>query len=169
MTISPSDVAPVLHEPAEVDEAIRSGRLESPALLETIAALASSGMWRQLWTVAHALNREVSVLFDSEDRIWVDVGTAGQVRLKPPVGATIPFRLWVHTHPWLAYWSSTDLATLASYSRILEEALVLGHDHLKRTGKADGDSGRLGPSPPLSAWTSEPVTTYAYWEGARDG
>ncbi len=155
-----TDVTPFLHDPLEVQSAIDSGDLESRMLKETIAGLASESMWRQLWLVADSLSREVSVLFDRDGRIWVDIGTAGQVRLSPPVGATIPFSLWIHTHPWDAYWSSTDLSTLASYSRILDRALVLGHDHLKSTSKAEGDYERLGAGVPLSVWTSEEVRTY---------
>ena len=155
-----TNVKPVLHSPQEVQSAIDSGDLNSRALSETIAALASRSMWRQLWMVADSLSREVSVLFDRGGRIWVDIGTAGQVRLSPPVGATIPFSLWIHTHPWDAYWSPTDLSTLASYSRILDRALVLGHDHMKSTRKAEGCCDRLGAGTPLSVWTSEEVRTY---------
>ncbi|RZD47244.1 MAG: hypothetical protein CXT66_06985 [Methanobacteriota archaeon] len=155
-----SNVTPVLHPPQDVQSAISSGDLDSRVLLEAIAALASEAMWRQLWLVADSLSREVSVLFDRDDRIWVDIGTAGLVRLSPPVGATIPFSLWIHTHPWDAYWSSTDLATLASYSQILDKALVLGHDHMKATSKAEGECERLGTNLPLSVWTSEKVRTY---------
>ena len=160
-----SNVTPVLHEPYSVVRAIHSalheGDLESPELVETIAALAAGGMWEQLWNLANSLSREVSVLFDREGRIWVDIGTAGQVRLNPPVGSSIPFSLWIHTHPWDAYWSATDLSTLAAYSQILDEALVLGHDHMKRARKAEGDCERLGPEQPLSDWTSEPVRAYS--------
>ena len=155
-----TNVTPTLHGPRAVQSALDSGDLGSRVLKETIAALASRSMWRQLWLVADALSREVSVLFDRDGRIWVDIGTAGQVRLSPPVGATIPFSLWIHTHPWDAYWSSTDLSTLASYSRILDSALVLGHDHMKSTRKAKGDCERLGSGMPLSVWTSEEVRTY---------
>jgi len=155
-----TNVTPTLHGPRAVQSALDSGDLGSRVLKETIAALASRSMWRQLWLVADALSREVSVLFDRDGRIWVDIGTAGQVRLSPPVGATIPFSLWIHTHPWDAYWSSTDLSTLASYSRILDSALVLGHDHMKSTRKAEGDCERLGSGMPLSVWTSEEVRTY---------
>ncbi len=155
-----TNVTPTLHDPHAVQSALDSGDLDSRVLKETIAALASRSMWRQLWLVADALSREVSVLFDRDGRIWVDIGTAGQVRLSPPVGATIPFSLWIHTHPWDAYWSSTDLSTLASYSRILDSALVLGHDHMKSTRKAEGDCERLGSGMPLSVWTSEEVRTY---------
>ena len=155
-----TNVTPVLHDPHQVQSAIESGDLDSRVLKESIAALAKESMWRQLWLVADALSREVSVLFDRDGRIWVDIGTAGQVRLSPPVGATIPFSLWIHTHPWDAYWSPTDLSTLASYSRILDSALVLGHDHMKSTRKAEEDCERLGPRAPLSVWTSEEVRTY---------
>ena len=155
-----TEVTPFLHDPLEVRSAIGSGDLESRVLKETIAGLANESMWRQLWSVADALSREVSVLFDRDGRIWVDIGTAGQVRLSPPIGATIPFSLWIHTHPWDAYWSPTDLSTLASYSRILDSALVLGHDHMKSTSKAEGDCVRLGAEAPLSVWTSEEVRTY---------
>ena len=155
-----TNVTPTLHDPHAVQSALDSGDLGSRVLKETIAALASRSMWRQLWLVADALSREVSVLFDRDGRIWVDIGTAGQVRLSPPVGATIPFSLWIHTHPWDAYWSQTDLSTLASYSRILDSALVLGHDHMKSTRKAEGDCDRLGLGAPLSVWTSEEVRTY---------
>ena len=55
---------------------------------------------------------------------------------------------------------ATDLSTLASYSRILDRALVLGHDHMKSTRKAEGDCERLGSGAPLSVWTSEEVRTY---------
>lgn len=159
-----TNVTPVLHPVQDVQSAIDSGDLNSSVLSETIAALASESMWRQLWMVADSLSREVSVLFDRDGRIWVDIGTAGQVRLSPPVGATIPFSLWIHTHPWDAYWSSTDLATLASYSQILDAALVLGHDHMKSASKAEGECERLGPGP-LSVWTSEEVRTYNEVEG----
>ena len=155
-----TDVTPFLHDPLAVQSAIGSGDLGSRVLKETIAGLASESMWRQLWLVADSLSREVSVLFDRDGRIWVDIGTAGQVRLSPPVGATIPFSLWIHTHPWDAYWRQTDLSTLASYSRILDSALVLGHDHMKETRKAEGDCERLGAGAPLSVWTSEEVRSY---------
>jgi hypothetical protein len=155
-----ADVTPFLHAPLAVQSAIVSGDIGSRVLKETIAGLASESMWRQLWLVADSLSREVSVLFDRDGRIWVDIGTAGQVRLSPPNGATIPFSLWIHTHPWDAYWSPTDLSALASYSRILDRALVLGHDHMKSTRKAEGDYDRLGAGGPLSVWTSEEVRAY---------
>jgi len=165
-----SSVSPVLHHPDEVSGDISGGHLESPAVKETIAGLAQRGSWEDLWRVAHSMSREVSVLFDSEGSIWVDVGTAGQVRLAPPQGARIPFRLWVHTHPWDAYWSETDLGTLAAYSRILESALVLGHDHMKRARRLGAsDTGALAGDGPLSNWSSEPCLPYGADTGGGGG
>ena len=154
-----TDVTPFLHDPPAVQSAIGSGDLESRVLKETIAGLASESMWRQLWLVADSLSREVSVLFDADGRIWVDIGTAGHVSLEPPLGATIPFRLWVHTHPWDPYWSQTDKDTLAAYATILESALVLGHDRMKwsRNGL---ETQTIEPSGPLSTWSSEPCVHY---------
>ncbi len=154
-------VIPRLHPRSEVASAVAEGMWDSPAIKETIAALAMGGMWKQLWDVADSMSREVSILLDSQCHVWVDVGTAGQVRLSPPMGATIPFRLWVHTHPKDAYWSSTDLGTLAACSTILEEALVLGHDHCKRAMRPSSDDPVLGTSGPLSEWTSESCRPYS--------
>ena len=86
--------------------------------------------------------------------------------MSPPIGCKLPLRLWIHTHPWDAYWSATDRRTLAAASRILDEALVLGHDHFIRTRKcqpslADSiDHIRLAPTGPLMNWTDEVAVTY---------
>ena len=157
-----TSVSPMLHHHDKVVGEIRRGHPESPVIKETIAALAEESSWRKLWQVADSMSREVSVLFDADGRIWVDVGTAGQVRLAPPKGAKIPFRTWVHTHPWDAYWSATDLSTLAAYSRILESALVLGHDHMKRARiLCDSNTEALAVEGPLSNWSSEPCLPYS--------
>ena len=83
------------------------------------------------------MDREISALIDSDGRVYVDIGSRGEVRLAPPTGASIPFRTWIHTHPMDAYWSDTDRETLAICSGILDEAVVLGHDHYIRTSFAD--------------------------------
>ena len=88
----------------------------------------------------------------------VDVGTPGMVRPKPPMaplpsgcGSTL-----TRTMPT----GPTDLDTLAIYSTILQEALVLGHDHLKRTVTNDGSGPSLGEKGPLQSWTSEDTVNY---------
>jgi len=108
------------------------------------------------------MKREVSVLFDSEGRAFVDVGTRGKVVMSPPEGAVIPFSLWVHTHPHDAYWSETDRNTISCYSEILEEAIVLGHDHYKRTCPTliTDSRQRLSMEGPLSSWTDEELVLY---------
>ena len=132
------------------------GRLRS-----AIAAAGAAGDWLDVWRIADMLGVEISLLFDSESHIWVDIGDPGSVRLHPPAGAVLPFHLWVHTHPRDAYWSETDRRTLASSARILEQALVLGHDHFKRAccGKAAPEP-RLSLDGPLSMWSDERISPY---------
>ena len=154
-----TSVLPRIHSNGEVSEDIVSGRVSSSRVKETIAALAQGESWSELWEIADSMSREVSVLFDADGMIWVDIGTAGHVSLEPPLGATIPFRLWVHTHPWDPYWSQTDKDTLAAYSTILESALVLGHDRMKWS-RNGSDVQTIEPSGPLSTWSSEPCVHY---------
>ena len=161
-------VTPRMHDWAKIESAIISNYLDSEELLQSLAFLATNGLWRKLWHVADLLSREVSILFDSEDHAWVDIGTSGMVRLNPPVGAKIAFNLWIHTHPYDAYWAATDQDTLSAYSPILQEALVLGHDHLKKTVKNDGTKPPLGSLGPLKSWTSEPIVRYDEME-VEDG
>ena len=152
-------VIPRIHSEGSVSLDIRSGRLESTSVKETIAGLAERGDWPSLWRLADSMSREVSVLFDAEGSVWVDIGTRGHVSLAPPLGAVIPFRLWIHTHPWDPYWSQTDRDTLASYSTILQSALVLGHDRMKWT-RNGSPSEPIEASGPLSGWSSEPCLYY---------
>tara|TARA_B100001115_G_scaffold95775_2_gene70374 strand:+ start:11878 stop:12375 length:498 start_codon:yes stop_codon:yes gene_type:complete len=154
-----TSVLPRIHSNGEVSKDIVSGRVSSSRVKETIAALAQGESWSELWQIADSMSREVSVLFDADGRIWVDIGTTGHVSLEPPLGATIPFRLWVHTHPWDPYWSQTDKDTLAAYSMILESALVLGHDRMKWS-RNGSDMQTIEPSGPLSTWSSEPCVHY---------
>ena len=155
---------PRMHDWPKVASAIESNDLSSTELLETLAFLAAQESWRDLWKVADLLSREVSILFDRENNVWVDIGTSGMVRPEPPIGSRLPFRLWVHTHPYNAYWSATDLDTLAIYSTILQEAIVLGHNHLKRTVTNDGSRPSLGETGPLRFWTSEDTVNYENME-----
>ena len=157
-------VEPELHPMGDLEEAVLSGNHDSLVVRETIGALAKMGMWQEVWLIADSMSREVSILFDRKQRIYVDVGTSGKVRLAPPLGSEVPYRLWVHTHPSDAYWSSTDLDALATYSGIIQEALVLGSDHLKRAIATESAEARaLASEGPLSNWTSEPTVLYSEW------
>jgi len=155
------EIKPTLHDEETIESLVRSGDFDSLPIRETLAHYAIQKDWKNLWNLADLLSREVSVLFDSEDKVWVDVGTSGQVRLAPPEGAIIPFKLWIHTHPWDAYWSSTDLNSLMQFSGILNEAIVLGNDHFKRTIHCQEKASKpleLGSA--LENWTDEELTYY---------
>ena len=164
----PSDIMPNLHQPSSLKSALLSGDLRSNALLETIAALAMAGFrgesdkWEPLWKIADQMKKEVSVLVDRGGNIWVDIGTSGEVRLAPAFGSMAPYQLWLHTHPFSAYASSTDRETLASCSMILEQAIVLGHDHLVWLRRDySGNHRTLEAEGPLSTWTTdEDIITY---------
>ncbi len=160
---------PILHNPRDVHLTIQKGNLESAVVRETIAALALAGFrgesdkWEHLWKIADHMKKEVSVLIDRDGNTWVDIGSSGEVRLAPAFGSVAPYQLWLHTHPFSAYASSTDRGTLASCSMILEQAIVLGHDHMVwLTRDYSGNERMLEPEGPLSTWTTdEEVITYA--------
>jgi len=140
---------------------IRKGNIEDIRIKKTLAFFAENEEWKSLWSLADVLQREVSVLFDNEENIWVDIGTRGEVRMSPPTGAKIPFKMWIHTHPYDAYWSITDLETLACFSSIMEIALVLGHDHYKLARKITSDEQKsLDEVGPLRLWTNERIKKY---------
>lgn len=164
--MTPQDpVPPRLHPTQEIVNAVQSGDLRADAILQSLAYYAVEGDWQGVWILADAMKREISLLFDSQGLIWVDVGTPGMVRLSPPMGSRLPLRLWVHSHPVDAYWSGTDRRTLATVSGILEEAFVLGHDHMvraicKEDPSSESSDRRLALEGPLHQWTDEDAVTY---------
>tara|TARA_B110000003_G_scaffold276182_1_gene321354 strand:- start:5540 stop:6751 length:1212 start_codon:yes stop_codon:yes gene_type:complete len=153
-------ISPQIHSKFEINEEISLGSHDSVKIKETLAGFAQEKDWISLWGLADDLGREVSILYDQESTIWVDVGTTGRVELAPPIGSLTPYKLWIHTHPRNAYWSSTDKNTIAAYTEILDEAIVLGHDHFKRTIKSDNLSNSLDVIGPLSRWSDEPISYY---------
>ncbi len=157
------------HPMGEVLRAVLGGDHDSLVIRETIGQMALEGCWEEVWNIADSMGREVSILLDRMERVFVDVGTAGSVILRPPEGSEIPFKLWVHTHPRLAYWSQTDKDSLATYSNLIEEALVLGFDHLKRTVNGRDHHQALADEGPLSRWSSEPNVSYRNWGDAAVG
>tara|TARA_B100000579_G_scaffold397480_1_gene377080 strand:- start:4767 stop:5315 length:549 start_codon:yes stop_codon:yes gene_type:complete len=158
-------IDPKVHPSESVFADISRGDHDSRLVLQTMAGLALSGFqgdggsWEKLWLIADSMSKEVSVLIDKVGKIWVDIGTRGEVTLAPPVGSVVPYRLWLHTHPWEAYASSTDRDTLASCSMILEQAIVLGHDHMVWLRRRDSGEGEaLENDGPLSTWTTDKET-----------
>ena len=76
-TIDPrSEIQPTLHDEETIELLVRSGDFDSLPIRETLAYFATQKDWKNLWNLADLLRREVSVLFDSEDKVWVDVGTS---------------------------------------------------------------------------------------------
>ena len=154
-------VTPMEHPLVDLHKIIEDGNYSCEEVLQALAHLAEAEDWRSLWNLADKIGREVSVIVDAEGLIFVDIGTRGEVLPARPMGATIPFRRWIHTHPMDAYWSSTDLDSLSAFSPLITEALVLGMDQYKRsTTIVDEGTPRLGTRPPLSNWSSEPTRMY---------
>ena len=103
--------------------------MESEYSREFVIEQAKQENWYYIYLLSKLVSREVSILVDSNDNYWVDWGTIGSVELSPPVGAVLPFKLWVHTHPSnTAYWSITDRNSLEIAKGILEKAMVLGEN-----------------------------------------
>jgi len=158
-------VLPRLHPTLDILHAIQKGDLLDETILQSLAFYGVEGNWSAVWIIADALKREVSLLFDNQGLVWVDIGDRGMVRLSPPMGSQLPLRLWVHSHPLTAYWSATDRRALGSVSGILQEALVLGNDHLVRSLHIDSPpcdvmDKRLATEGNLMHWTDEDSVTY---------
>jgi hypothetical protein len=117
--------------------------------------------WYMVYLISKLVSREVSILIDSNDKIWVDWGTIGRVKLSPPIGSTLPFKLWVHTHPSnTAYWSITDRNSLEIAKGILEKALVLGENGLLSSVVQPITSTTVDNINPNLRWTEEEVTNW---------
>ena len=156
-----NNIESVICETDKLFSIIDANLIEDIRIKQTLAAYALSEEWSKLWKIADRLKREVSILFDYDFKIWVDIGTIGKVVLSPPLGAKIPFQMWIHTHPYNAYWSETDLDTLACNTYLLDKAIVLGHDHFKETRKTFEITGKtLGKDGPLGSWTDEQIKNY---------
>ena len=154
-------VKPKIHPSNLIDSCIDTGDYDSGVVREHIAGLAKKRRWQDIWKIGDQILREVSVLIDSEDKIYIDIGTSGEVKMSPPKDAKVPFNLWIHSHPRDAYWSSTDRDTIGCYTGLLQRAVVLGHDHYKMTHHTESAEASLEPKGSLAAWTSEPTVFYA--------
>jgi proteasome lid subunit RPN8/RPN11 len=140
----------------ETPEPVRD--VESESSIDFVISLAKKGNWYMIYLLSKRVSREVSILVDSKDTYFVDWGTIGSVELSPPVGAVLPFKLWVHTHPSnTAYWSITDRNTLEIAKGILEKALVLGENGLLSTTLQPTTSSTVDIVNPNPQWTEEEV------------
>ena len=132
--------------------------VESESSIDYVINLAKKGNWYMIYLLSKFVSREVSILVDSKDNYFVDWGTIGSVELSPPLGAVLPFKLWVHTHPSnTAYWSITDRNTLEIAKGILDKALVLGENGLLSTTLQPTTSSTVDIENPNPQWTEEEV------------
>ena len=132
--------------------------VESEFWLDLVTNMAQKSNWHTIYLLSRSVAREVSILVDSKDNYFVDWGTIGSVELSPPIGAVLPFKLWVHTHPSnTAYWSITDQNTLEIAKGILDKALVLGEDGLLSTILQPIGSSTDDTVNPNLQWTEEEV------------
>ena len=132
--------------------------VESEFWLDLVTNMAQKSNWHMIYLLSKSVSREVSILVDSKDNYFVDWGTIGSVKLSPPIGAVLPFKLWVHTHPSnTAYWSITDQNTLEIAKGILDKALVLGEDGLLSTILQPIGSSTDDTVNPNLQWTEEEV------------
>ncbi|MCH2649449.1 MAG: hypothetical protein MKZ57_06485 [Candidatus Poseidoniaceae archaeon] len=132
--------------------------VESESSIDFVINLAKKCNWNMIYLLSKCVSREVSILVDSKDNYFVDWGTIGSVELSPPIGAVLPFKLWVHTHPSnTAYWSITDRNTLEIAKGILDKALVLGENGLLSTILQPISSSTDDTVNPNLRWTEEEV------------
>ena len=135
--------------------------VESEFSREFVIEQAKQGNWYFIYLLSERVAREVSILVDANDNYWVDWGTIGRVKLSPPTGSVLPFKLWVHTHPSnTAYWSITDRNSLDMAKGILEEALVLGENGLLSTTLQPITSTTVDNIHSNLQWTEEEVTSW---------
>jgi hypothetical protein len=75
-------------------------------------------------------DREVQVVIDSNNKLFITFGTAGFVWFhdsEEVTGMQMPIKCWIHTHPFgKAYFSGTDWDTINTYEPIMDSAIVLG-------------------------------------------
>ena len=89
-----------------------------------------SMIWHQSQS-AFDLPREIQVIIDSNNKLFMNVGTPSFVSFDNEEsslkGMKLPIKCWIHTHPFgQAYFSSTDWKTLDTWKPMMKSAVVLG-------------------------------------------
>tara|TARA_R100001015_G_C4591796_1_gene147261 strand:+ start:525 stop:1106 length:582 start_codon:yes stop_codon:yes gene_type:complete len=75
--------------------------------------------------------REVQVVVDSNNKLFISAGTSSFVSFQDDegqlTGMKLPVRCWIHTHPMgKAFFSGTDWKTINTWRPVMESAIVLG-------------------------------------------
>tara|TARA_R110001592_G_scaffold224032_2_gene479558 strand:- start:9956 stop:10459 length:504 start_codon:yes stop_codon:yes gene_type:complete len=95
-------------------------------------------IWEQSIT-AFDKPREVQVIIDSNNNLFISFGTPGFVSFEgqeeelygddeePRQPMKLPIKCWIHTHPFgAAYFSGTDWNTIRTWELLMNSAIVLG-------------------------------------------
>ena len=144
----------------QITELIDEVGVESLEVTKLVKHFTIQRDWSSIYRISEYVGREISILIDAKYNIFIDWGSISRVSLTPPVGAELPFKLWLHTHPRNnAYWSETDRFSLSISKNILERAIVLGTD-----GKLCSQNSKLLQSGSLleetNIWTKEKVKAW---------
>ncbi len=146
--------------------------VEDEILLAVQECCALHDRWDCVYILSYFACLETSVLIDANDRVFIDWGLPGSVHLRQPVGAKIPFKLWVHTHPRMdTYWSTTDKNSLAFSTLLLQHAYVLGKQGIKYTQNSSllevEHEKSISNQAPLQYWSEEETEPWSEWYDTR--
>ena len=145
----------------ELSILIDEGDMDDDKIRNLVCELVRTENWFPIYCLSELVAREVSILVDAENKVWIDWGTIGQVTLSPPYGSVYPFKLWVHTHPrGSAYWSQTDLNSLSYARGILDKAIVLGRDGILFTSLIESENKVLKDIQTKFEWSKESVKSW---------
>ena len=91
-----------------------------------------SMIWHKSQT-SFDLPREIQVIVDSNNKLFMNVGTPSFVSFSNQEsslkGMKLPIKCWIHTHPFgEAFFSHTDWTTLDTWKPMMESAIVLGNN-----------------------------------------
>tara|TARA_B100000029_G_scaffold470097_1_gene508643 strand:+ start:260 stop:706 length:447 start_codon:yes stop_codon:yes gene_type:complete len=117
---------------AEVEEKIDNWKEVIEQAYEGAEMCFHQAIWEMSMN-AFDIPREVQVVIDGNDKLFISVGTPSFVSFDGQTtqlkGMRIPLKSWIHTHPFgEAYFSETDLKTIDMWHRYLENAIVLGNE-----------------------------------------
>ena len=98
-------------------------------LNDIVVRLCLKKNWNLIYKISTILGIEIGIIVDNNDNCWIEWGEVSIVKHSPPIGAELPLKLWLHTHPnGNAYWSEIDQQALYIFKSIFEKAIVLGND-----------------------------------------
>jgi len=128
--------------------------LDSQSIKDFIKKCCINKNWKAIYNISELAKLELGILVDNVGKYWIEWGGPGRVEHKPPIGAELPFRLWLHTHPeGKAYWSIIDQKSLLLFSSIVKKAIVLGNDGYLEAIHTEKDSKNIW-------WDKDETGTY---------